>query len=265
MKKSPYAVGAEGKTCLSSSIPFCITMLTPSSSGKSSIILLLLRLLDPIPSCHTHISIDDIPLHEIDRSTLRQRIIAVPQEAVFLPDGTSFMSNLDPLGISTELECRAVLEAVSLWGMVAERGGLGGGMAADTLSQGQKQLFILARAILRSRARGRDPRGSSLGAFSRDGGGILLLDEFSSSVDLATDRSMQKLIAEEFAGYTIVMVSHRLDVVMDFDTVVVMDQGRLVETGRPRVLAKQSGSWFQGLTLVRESTGNMSGLLTLSD
>lgn len=212
-----------------------------SGSGKSSTLLLLLRLLEPVPSTAQHIRIDGTPLHQINRHTLRQRIIAVPQDSVFLPDGSAFKDNLDPLGISSDLECQSVLETVGLGGFVRDRGGLSAGMTADTLSQGQKQLFSLGRAILRRRVRSREvARGAE--------GGLLLLDEVSSSVDVETDRLMQGIIQREFAGYTMVMVSHRLDMVMDFfDRVLVMDKGAVAETGSPRALVETEGSRFREL------------------
>ncbi|KAH8903585.1 P-loop containing nucleoside triphosphate hydrolase protein [Coniochaeta sp. PMI_546] len=235
-----------------------------SGSGKSSTILLLLRLLDPVAqsppgSSSSSIAIDSLPLDRVERSALRRRVIAVPQEAVFLPDGTSFRTNLDPYGAGSEADCRAVLEAVELWGFVEERGGLGAGMVGDSLSQGQKQLFSLARAMLRRRIRGgalaaSEGGGGGDGEKEKEGegggGGVLLLDEVSSSVDVDTDRAMQGIIKREFEGYTIVMVSHRLDMVMDFDRVLVMDAGSVVEEGRPRELVGTEGSRFRDLWLV---------------
>ncbi|CAK7275083.1 hypothetical protein SEPCBS119000_006500 [Sporothrix epigloea] len=227
-----------------------------TGSGKSSFILLLLRLLDPCTPVNWNASesddappnlifIDDLPLHKIDRPTLRERIIAVPQDANFLPDGTSFRENLDPFGTADAAKCQAALEAVQLWSFVLERGGLETGLTADTLSQGQKQLFSLARAILRRRVRASG--GSETG--------VLLLDEVSSSVDQATDRAMQNVIREEFAKYTVIMVSHRLDVVLaTCDTVVVLDQGRLVESGAPATLAETEGSRFRQLWLVGKNS-----------
>ncbi|KAI1452911.1 P-loop containing nucleoside triphosphate hydrolase protein [Annulohypoxylon moriforme] len=217
-----------------------------SGSGKSSIILLLLRLLDPVASCTENIFIDDVPLHKVNRAILRQCIIAVPQEPVFLPDGTSFQANLDPLGTSTEVECRAVLETVNLWDFVHGRGGLVAGMSADTLSGGQRQLFNLARAVLRRRVRFKQLQ-SELGEKSVEIGGILLLDEVSSSVDQDTDKTMQKIIMEEFKEYTIIMVSHRLDMVSGFDTVIVLDKGSIVESGRPHVMMEADGSQLRNL------------------
>ncbi len=79
---------------------------------------------------------------------------------------------------------------------------------------------------------------------------MLLLDEVSSSVDMDTDRAMQKIIHQEFEGYTIVMVSHRLEMVMDFDQVLVMDAGTVVESGAPKELVEIEGSRFRDLWLV---------------
>ena len=209
-----------------------------TGSGKSSLILLLLRLLDPLACCAENIELDGAAYNRIDRTTLRKRIIAIPQDAVFLPDGSSVQSNIDPLEEATEEECLSVLELVLLRGFVDDRGGLKGGMSPDDLSAGQKQLFSLGRAILRKRVRHRH-----IDAEKR--GGLLLLDEVSSSVDKITDRAMQEIIRTEFDAYTIVMVSHRLEMVMDyFDRVLVLDKGALVESGSPRELVDTPGSRF---------------------
>ncbi|QGA14283.1 hypothetical protein EYB26_001936 [Talaromyces marneffei] len=216
-----------------------------SGSGKSSTVLLLLKLLDPLPSTAQNITIDSTPLHKIDRQTLRQRIIAIPQDPVFLPDGTSFQANLDPFTASTYAECRAVLETVGIWPVIADRGGLAAGLAFDTLSAGQKQLFCLARAVLRARIRARE-RVAKFGE-SVAPSGILILDEVSSSVDQDTDHAMQSIICAEFEGYTIVMVSHRLEMVMEFDTMVVMEKGKIIKTGPPKELLKWEEGRFRKL------------------
>ena len=217
-----------------------------SGSGKSSLILLLLRLLDPTSTSPALITIDSLPLTRIPRRLLRTLILAIPQDPVFLPGSNSFfLSNLDPLRLSSPEEAQSVLETVSLWPFVSSRGGLNAPMTGDTLSQGQKQLFSLARAILRRRLRAKE-RQAVFGTGAEDGG-ILLLDEVSSSVDKDTDEQMQRIIMDEFRDYTIVMVSHRLGMVMGFDTVVVMEEGRIVETGKPTELVEMEGSRFKDL------------------
>ncbi|KAF7558131.1 hypothetical protein G7Z17_g146 [Cylindrodendrum hubeiense] len=211
-----------------------------TGSGKSSLIALLLKLLDPLAETAGNAVIDNTLLQNIDRSTLRQRIIAVPQEAVFLPDGSTFQDNLDPFNVSTPEECQSVLVSVELWQFVQERGGLNAGMNPATLSAGQRQLMSLGRALLRRRIRARN-----LGiAGGNSEGGLLLLDEVSSSVDHETERVMQEIIRVEFGHYTVVAVSHRLDMIMDFDRVVVMDTGEIVEVGNPMALAAEEGSRF---------------------
>ncbi|KAH6658276.1 putative ABC multidrug transporter [Truncatella angustata] len=214
-----------------------------TGSGKSSFIALLLKLLNPVPEAASNTVIDNTPLHRIDRSALRLRIIAVPQEAVFLPDGSTFQANLDPFEVSTPGDCQAVLADVGLWKFVQERGGLDAGMSAGTLSAGQRQLMSLGRALLRRRFRARN---LGIGGGGSEGG-ILLLDEVSSSVDHETERVMQEIIRVEFKNYTVIAVSHRLDMIMDFDRVVVMDQGKIVEVGNPMELAGDEGTRFGDL------------------
>ncbi|KAK4152002.1 canalicular multispecific organic anion transporter 1 [Chaetomidium leptoderma] len=242
-----------------------------SGSGKSSLLLLLLLgLLDPLPPpppppppnppsspplppLPPQITIDHLPLTTLSRAPLRQNLLALPQEPVFLPPGTPIQTNLDPHHTAPPSLCRAALEAVSLWDLISScrPGGLDAPLSPDTLfSQGQKQLFSLARAILRRRVRALE-RGTAGTSSSSDGdGGILLLDEVSSSVDRETDEAMQRVIMREFAGYTIVMVSHRLGMVMGFDRVVVMDGGRIVESGRPGELVEREGGRFRELWMV---------------
>ncbi|KAI0888407.1 P-loop containing nucleoside triphosphate hydrolase protein [Annulohypoxylon maeteangense] len=211
-----------------------------TGSGKSSLVALLLKLLDPIKETCDGVDIDNTPLNRIDRATLRQRIIAIPQDVVFLPDGSTFQENLDPFNVSTTADAQAVLEAVGLWNFIRDKGGLEEGMSVSNFSQGQRQLFSLARAVLRRRIRAR-----SLG-FGGGGseGGVLLLDEVSSSVDRETEKTMQEVIRVEFKEYTVVAVSHRLDMIMDYNRVVVMEKGEIAEEGNPALLVKEPGTRF---------------------
>ncbi|EFQ33358.1 ATP-binding cassette transporter [Colletotrichum graminicola] len=133
-----------------------------------------------------------MPANRIDRYTLRRRIIAASQDAVFLPDGSTVRENLYPFRVADEAECLSVLEQVGLRAGVQERGGIDANFTAESLSQGRKQLLCLVRAVLRQCVKSRN--GTN--------GGILLLDEVSSSVDQATDIAMQDIIRREFDGYS---------------------------------------------------------------
>jgi len=96
------------------------------------------------------------------------------------------------------------------------------------LSQGQKQLLCLARAIL-SRPK------------------LLLLDEATSAVDKKTDTLIQRSIREEFANTTLLVIAHRLSTVMDFDRILVMKDGVAAEFGEPRELLGIEGGVFKGM------------------
>lgn len=77
---------------------------------------------------------------------------------------------------------------------------------------------------------------------------MLLLDEFTSAVDVSTERKMMDIILKEFQTCTIIMVSHRLDLLGDmFDRVLVMDKGCIVEDGSPRTLQGIATSRFSQL------------------
>lgn len=178
-------------------------------------------------------SVDGISLSFMDRKTLRERFITVPQEPVFLPAGSTVRENLDPLSLATTEQCRDVLQAIGLSEMVEGAGGLDGVLYESALSQGQRQIFNLARAVLKRKTAG---------------GAVLLLDEFTSSVDLETEKNMLSIMDRAFAGCTIIMVAHRLHMVSEFcDRVLVMDRGTVVEDGNPRTLSKMDGTWYASL------------------
>lgn len=164
----------------------------------------------------------------VPRETIRSRILTLPQDALLLSGTVRY--NLDLEGAYSDAQLEEVLRKVNLWDMLAERGGLDTDLSANPISQGQQQLLALARALL-----------------NKDRCRILVLDEATSNIDQATDRIVQKLIREEFKTHTILTVAHRLDSIMDADRVFVMDNGRLVETGKPRDLMQIEGSWFASL------------------
>ncbi|CAG9936469.1 unnamed protein product, partial [Clonostachys rosea f. rosea IK726] len=207
-----------------------IAVVGRTGSGKSSIVLLLLRLLDPLPSDDQTITIDGLPLSKVDRDTVRSRIIAIPQDTFLLPEGTSWHVNLDPYAVASLDECESALKQIGLWNLILGHGGLEEPMKADFLSQGQKQLFGIARAVLRARVRARQ---LSMQGVTDTGatrlGGVVLLDEVTASVDSATDSLIHEIIHREFEGYTVLAVTHKERTLQDFDRVMVLENGAIKE------------------------------------
>ncbi|KAJ4393171.1 hypothetical protein N0V93_002378 [Gnomoniopsis smithogilvyi] len=197
-----------------------------TGSGKSSLLLLLLRLLDPSSETEDNLSIDGLPLRRLNRDALRQRIIAMPQDMIFLAAGETFKAALDPYARASDEELLVALEEVGLLKTVQDAGGLDACVAKDTLSQGQKQLFSLAVAVLRARVR------EQAGAV----GGVLLLDEVTSNVDRETEKTIMGVIDRIFREYSVLAVTHSLKSVVSFDRVVVMAEGCVVKEGTPMSL-----------------------------
>ncbi|KAK6390405.1 hypothetical protein LTR65_005528 [Meristemomyces frigidus] len=195
-----------------------------SGSGKTSLILCVLQMLDLQAG---HIVIDGIDLATLSSDVIRQRVNVVPQDAFFLP-GTVRL-NLDPFDTVTDEDIISALRRVGLWDTVRDRGGLPGKMDSAAWSAGQKQLFCLARAMIK-----KSP--------------ILILDEAASSADRATEAIMQDIIDTEFKECTVLAVMHRLEHIERYDRVLLLDDGVLVEDGEPATLMAAAHSRFSRLS-----------------
>lgn len=212
-----------------------------TGNGKSTIFAMLLGLIDPIAASDSTtypVTIDDLPLNIIDRSVLRERIIAVSQDSVFLPDGTSLRANLDPWGTATDAECIAAMRDVhpGLLAVVnAQDAGLDADLSGDQLSAGQQQLFCLARAVLRRRVRLRQ---------TNIDGGLLLLDEITSNADAETELLVDLLLKNEFGAYTAIVITHRRTMALACDRVILLHAGKVIEEGRPAALLQTPRSYF---------------------
>ena len=197
-----------------------IGLVGPTGAGKTTVINLLTRFYDP--SAGT-IRIDGKDIRSLRKSELRQNLGLVLQE-VFLFSGTVLENirygRLD--ASDTEVQKAAVLAEADAFirllplgyqTELSERGG--------NLSQGQRQLLAIARAILA------DPR-------------VLILDEATSSVDTRTEARIQRALLALMKGRTSFVIAHRLSTVADADQILVIERGRLAEHGKhAELLAKQ--------------------------
>ncbi|KXJ87085.1 ABC transporter [Microdochium bolleyi] len=200
-----------------------------TGSGKSSLVLALFRLLDPTSGS---IAIDGVSIIQVPRDTIRSRIVGVAEEPFFLPG--SVRENMDPWG-ETAMDDARVIEAlgdVGLWHGEGKLGNRDGGLDAlldpESLSMGQRQLFNIARAMLRE---------------SR----VFVLDEVTSSLDVQAEQIVKQLIETRLASRTVIAVIHKLAFASGFDKVAVMHQGRIVEFDTPAVLMAREGSRFREL------------------
>ena len=191
-----------------------------SGSGKSSLLATLFRMLEVEPG--SRITVDGADITRIPRQQLRAALNAIPQEP-FFTRGT-VRANVDPSGMHSADQIEGALRCVELWDIIQPKGGLDADLDANFFSHGQRQLFCLARALLR-------------------GGTVIVLDEVTSNVDVVSDALMQRVIREQFAHCTILAVSHRLDTIMDFDRVALMRDGELIEFDTPQALLSHDSAF----------------------
>ncbi|OLN87143.1 Canalicular multispecific organic anion transporter 2-like protein 1 [Colletotrichum chlorophyti] len=209
-----------------------------TGSGKSSIIMLLLGLLDPIPDCTERVTIDNVYINRISRDDLRQHLIAMPQDPVFLQNGTSIRQNLDPTGKASDSICHDALQAVNLFHSLPS---LNTDLDLTTLSQGQRQLFCLARCVARERLR------ATQGGVNGNDGGLVLLDEVSAHLDNETADMVDEVIRKEFKNHTVLAVTHRMRNIKQFSRAIVMDSGQVVEDGTVAELLMRADSRLRNL------------------
>lgn len=168
------------------------------------------------------ITIDGIDITKLPREIVRSRMNAIPQEPFFIR-GT-VRANADPYQEHSDLAIIQAIQKVHLWDLVSYKGGLDTTLDAKFFSHGQRQLFCLARAILRKSK-------------------VVILDEATSSVDTNSDHLMQKIIREEFKDCTIIAVAHRLDTILDFDRIALLSAGELKEFDTPRALLERPSAF----------------------
>lgn len=195
-----------------------------TGAGKSSIIQALFRMveIDKETAPHSSIVIDGEDTMKLGLHTLRQNISIIPQiPCVF---SGSIRANLDPLKKYSDEQIIKALEETNLWEYVKKLPhGLDTDMnnSSSVFSVGQKQLICFARALLQKNK-------------------IVVLDEATANVDFETDNFIQRLIMEKFKGSTIFTIAHRLSTIANYDKVLVLDKGKVVEFDHPYLLLVRS-------------------------
>ncbi|KAH6911449.1 ATP-binding cassette transporter, partial [Coprinopsis sp. MPI-PUGE-AT-0042] len=213
-----------------------VGILGRTGSGKSTLALSLFRFVEPAKG---RILVDDVDITQVGLTDLRGRMTIIPQDPTIL--GGTLRSALDIFEEYQDAEIYEALRRVhlipageddatlnsvnanvfrNLDSVVSEGGG--------NFSTGERQLLCMARAILKRSK-------------------ILVMDEATASVDYATDELIGKTIREGFSESTILTVAHRIRTIIDYDRVIILDEGRIVEFDKPKTLLGNKTSQFYAL------------------
>ncbi|CAL8268963.1 unnamed protein product, partial [Boreogadus saida] len=195
-----------------------------TGAGKSSLTLGLFRIIE---AAEGRICIDGIDIAELGLHELRSRITIIPQDPVLFSG--SLRMNLDPFDGHSDEDVWRALELAHLKSFVSglphkldhecSEGG-------ENLSLGQRQLVCLARALLRKTK-------------------ILVLDEATAAVDLETDGLIQSTIRSQFNDCTVLTIAHRLNTIMDYKRVLVLEKGKIAEFDSPTNLIAKKGIFYK--------------------
>ena len=173
--------------------------------------------------------IDGVKIKDLNLQASRRSMAVITQDPVLFSG--SLRKNLDPFSLYQDVDLWRALEDVQLKTLVQQ---LPDQLeyklreSGSNFSVGERQLLCLARALLQRSK-------------------IIILDEATANVDFKTDRLIQEVIRSRFKDSTVLTIAHRLDTIMDYDKVLVMEQGRVVEFDKPEVLLQNKNGVFARL------------------
>jgi subfamily B ATP-binding cassette protein MsbA len=198
-----------------------VALVGASGSGKTTLSNLLLRFYDPVRGA---IKIGGVDLREVATRDLRNQIAVVTQENILFNDTIRRNIELGRLGATNEEIVAAAnfAKAIEFISQKPEGFDTVIGEKGVSLSGGQRQRLAIARAVLKNAP-------------------ILILDEATSALDTEIERQVQTELDELMKGRTTICIAHRLSTIFNADTIVVLDQGRIIETGRHDELIQRGG------------------------
>ncbi len=201
-----------------------LALVGPTGAGKSTITKLLSKLYDGYEG---RITVDGQDIRGIEGNSLRQKIAIVPQD-ITLFDGTiRFNIGMDNPAIAEQ----DIIQAAQAVGAHEFIMSLPGGYdyvlkeKGSNLSQGQQQLLVFARALAKNPA-------------------VIILDEATSSVDPESEKAIQNAIASLLHGRSVIVVAHRLSTIRKCDQILVVQKGRIVESGNHDSLMQQKSAYY---------------------
>ena len=188
----------------------------------------------------SQVVIDDVNIRDLNLQAARRSMAVITQDPVLFSG--SLRVNLDPFSLYDDHDVWMALEEVQLKTLVQQ---LPGHLeyklkeSGSNFSVGERQLLCLARALLQKSK-------------------IIILDEATANVDYKTDHLIQDVIRNRFKESTVLTIAHRLNTIMDYDKVIVMDQGRVVEFDKPEVLLQNKTGFFSRLVQSHNTSENQS-------
>jgi ABC-type multidrug transport system fused ATPase/permease subunit len=197
-----------------------------TGSGKSTITLCLFRILE---ATEGRIMIDDVDISSIGLDKLRKSLTIIPQDPALIEGSLRY--NIDPLDKYSDSDIMQVMEKIGfdyivkrsnegLYQEIAEGG--------SNLSVGEKQLICITRAILRKSK-------------------IIIMDEATASIDYKTEEMIQKAITELLNDSTFITIAHRIKTIINYDRIITLDNGQIVDFDSPKNLLNKKDSLFYEL------------------
>ena len=196
-----------------------------TGSGKSTICLCLFRILEPLEGT---IYIDDVDITQIGLDLLRKNLTIIPQDPCLMEGSLKY--NIDPFNKAKNDEIISILKKIGfeytetddhILNRKIEQGG-------SNLSVGEKQLLCIARAILRKTK-------------------IIVMDEATANIDMKTEEKIQKALQYVLNYSTVITVAHRIKTIINYDKILVLNNGKIEEFDTPQNLLKNENSLFYQL------------------